>query len=155
WTPRSSRAPSIRDRAHAAARAKCVPALGIAGRAEFFRDLPRATALLPMTEALRPFVMCLALASCTAAPSSPGVDPPPGDDAGPTALPSAVATQIAVGGLHICALTSTGAVRCWGTSYHGEVGNGGPIDSTDYLVPVQVVGLTSGVVAISAHDGDH
>ena len=108
-----------------------------------------------MTEALRPFVMCLALASCTAAPSSPGVDPPPGDDAGPTALPSAVATQIAVGGLHICALTSTGAVRCWGTSYHGEVGNGGPIDSTDYLVPVQVVGLTSGVVAISAHDGDH
>jgi alpha-tubulin suppressor-like RCC1 family protein len=104
---------------------------------------------------MRPLVLVLSLAACSSSPSA-SPDGGGGDDApGSTVLPSATATQLAVGRLHICALTSAGAVRCWGTSQRGEVGNGGALDSTNYLVPVQVVGLTSGVTAIAAHNGDH
>ena len=67
----------------------------------------------------------------------------PGDVSGLLAGVSA----IAVGGSHACALTTGGGMKCWGSILHGQVGNNSP---TNQLTPADVVGLTSGVTAISA-----
>jgi hypothetical protein len=54
---------------------------------------------------------------------------------------------IAVGGTHSCALTTAGAVRCWGDNYYGQLGDG---STTQRTTPVAVSGLGSGVAAIAA-----
>lgn len=55
--------------------------------------------------------------------------------------------SIAAGGFHTCALTTNGAVRCWGDNSSGELGVG---TTTQRPAPVQVSGLGSGMQAVAA-----
>ncbi|MCZ6788352.1 MAG: chromosome condensation regulator RCC1 [Chloroflexi bacterium] len=62
-------------------------------------------------------------------------------------LTSGVA-EVSVGGAHTCALTTAEGLRCWGVNDRGYLGDG-----TTFFQrrePVDVVGLTGGVAAVSA-----
>jgi alpha-tubulin suppressor-like RCC1 family protein len=59
---------------------------------------------------------------------------------------------ITAGGGHSCALTSRGAVKCWGSNYLGELGDG---TTTRRLTPVAVSGLFRGVRALAAGGEAH
>ena len=62
---------------------------------------------------------------------------------------SAGVQAIAAGEFHVCALVN-GGVKCWGNNGNGD-GALGNNSSTNSAVPVQVVGMTSGVSAIAAN----
>lgn len=60
-------------------------------------------------------------------------------------------TAIASGADHVCAITKTGGVVCWGMNTDGQLGDG---TKKEQAIPTQVTGLTSGVVGI-AGGGNH
>ncbi len=59
--------------------------------------------------------------------------------------------SIATGKLHSCAVTSSGGAMCWGSNAKGQLGDN---STTNTHIPVNVSGLSSGVVAIVA-GGEH
>lgn len=59
------------------------------------------------------------------------------------------AVAVAAGSHHNCALTQQGAVKCWGSGTAGKLGNGA---SSSSAVPVNVLTLGQGVIALAASD---
>ncbi len=55
-------------------------------------------------------------------------------------------TAIGVGTSHSCAVTMEGGVKCWGNNSFGQLGDN---STTVHHEPVDVVGLSSGVVAVA------
>lgn len=63
-------------------------------------------------------------------------------------LAQVIATRIATGSGHSCAVTTSGGIKCWGIALYGALGNNTvAVNST---TPVDVLGLTNTVRVLSA-----
>jgi alpha-tubulin suppressor-like RCC1 family protein len=65
------------------------------------------------------------------------------------------ATQVALGGRHSCAIMSNGGMKCWGSNFHGRLGDDGECSPncktpTDVCADALCATLLSGVQAIGA-----
>ena len=58
--------------------------------------------------------------------------------------------SIAAGNVHTCAVTISGAAKCWGSGTLGSLGDG---TATDKTAPVVVSGLSTGVASLTAGHG--
>lgn len=67
----------------------------------------------------------------------------------PTPVPGLTSgvTNIAAGGNHVCAISSGGALQCWGYNDDGQLGDG---ITKDHHTPVAVINLFNDVTAIAA-----
>jgi len=61
---------------------------------------------------------------------------------------------IEAGQVHTCALTDTGAMKCWGNDNRGQLGDATIGTPSNNPVPNTVSGLGSGVIGIAAHLGE-
>lgn len=79
----------------------------------------------------------------TVLPTPPG---PTGISTASHRTVTATVAAISAAGGHTCAVTTAGGLKCWGENRLGELGDG---TTTNRKTPVDVVGLTSDVTAVS------
>lgn len=71
----------------------------------------------------------------------------------PTLVPGLAAGEVvdlSSGASHVCARTSSGAVKCWGDNFDGELGNGSASTATSSGTAQVVLGFGSGTTSVGA-----